>query len=133
MAGAVALGFVHQLVGAVNELRREPPRDEPPLRHPPEAQADDADVDTHRLHGEPLILGGPVVALDRFPESLGDGVGLVVLGQVGDEEAELVAAQARVQFPRFDAGPFLGKEVVGADLLPDEKIRDIRCKIGSVR
>ena len=48
----------------------------------PEPQADDADVDARRLHGEPAVLERPVVALHRLAEALGDGVGLVVLGEV---------------------------------------------------
>ena len=97
MAGALALGFVHQLVGALNQVRGEAARDEAALGDASEPQADDADVDAHRLHGEPAILERPVVALDRLAEALADRVRLMILGEVGNEEAELVAAEARVE------------------------------------
>ena len=65
-------GFVHQLVGALNQVRGEPPRDEAALGDASEPQADDADVDAHRLHGEPAVFERPVVALDRLAEALAD-------------------------------------------------------------
>ena len=61
---------------------RQPPRDEPAIGHAPEPEADDADVDAHRLHGEPPILERPVVALDRFAEPLGDRVRLRVFVEI---------------------------------------------------
>ena len=94
---ALALGFVHQLVGALNEVGGQAAGDEPPVGDAPEPQADDADVHAHRLHRQASILERPVVALDRLAKALADGVRLVTLGQVGDQEAELVAAEPRVQ------------------------------------
>src|SRR5262245_62532322 len=100
MARALALRFIHQLIGALNEVRGEAPRDEAALGNASEPEADDADVDVDGLHGEPAILERPIVARDRFAEALGDGVGLRALGEVRNHEAELVAAEARVQLLR---------------------------------
>ena len=63
LAGAFALGFVHQLVGACEQVVRELARDRPPLADRAEQQADDADVDVDRLVDQAGILGNPVVAL----------------------------------------------------------------------
>ena len=53
VARALALRFVHQFIGALNERRREPPRDESPFRHAAQPQADDPDVDANRLRLQP--------------------------------------------------------------------------------
>ena len=53
VAGALALGFVHQLVGALNEVGGQAPRDEAAVGDAPEPEADDADVHPHGLHREP--------------------------------------------------------------------------------
>ena len=87
----------------------------------PEPQADDADVDAHRLHRQPPIFERPVVAFDRLAEALADGVRLVVLGEVGNEEAELVAAEPRVEILRRAApSALLREQVVGPHLLAQQ-------------
>ena len=97
------------------------PRDEAPLGHASQPEADDADVDAHRLRREPAILERPVVALDGFAKALADGVRLVTFGEVGDEEAELVAAEARVQILVARAEAFLREQVVRAHLLAQQR------------
>src|SRR5215813_10196067 len=72
VVGALALGFVHQFVRALNELVRNAPRAPAPFGDAAEAQADHADVDAHRTCGEAMIFDRPVVALNGFAESLGD-------------------------------------------------------------
>src|SRR5262245_15129267 len=118
VACPLALGLVHQLVGALDEIRREAARDEAALGHAPEPQADDPDVDARRLHGQAAVLERPVEALDRRAEPLADRVRLVIVGEIRNEETELVAAKPRVEIlgPRA-AGPFLGDEIVRARLL----------------
>src|SRR5262249_44846050 len=88
MAGALALCFVHQLVGTLNQIGGETLRDEAPVDDAPQPEADDADVDANGLSREPTILERPVETLDRFAEPFGDRVRLRVLGEIGDEKAE---------------------------------------------
>ena len=49
LAGAFALGFVHQLVGACEQIVCELARDRAPLADGAQQQADDADVDVDGL------------------------------------------------------------------------------------
>ena len=68
-----ALGVVHQLVGALDQLGRELARHAAALGDGAEAQADDADVDPDRdCRASRAILAAPVVRLDRLLEALGD-------------------------------------------------------------
>ena len=97
MVRPLVLGFVHQLVGALNEVGREAAGDEPPVGDAPEPEADHADVHAHRLHGQPAIFERPVVALHRFAKAFAHGVRLVALGQIRDQEAELIAPEPGVK------------------------------------
>ena len=124
MAGALALRFVHQFVGPLNQVGGEPPCDESAIGDASEPEADYADVDADRLRGQTTVFEGPVVALDRFTEAFRDGVRLVIFGQIGNLKAEFVAAEARVQILRLrPAGPFLRQQVVGPDLFA-QQLRD---------
>ena len=113
----LALGLVHQLVRALNQIGRQPPRDEAPIGDAPEPEADDADVDANRLCGEPPILERPIVAFHRFAKAFADRVCLRALGDVRDEEAEFVAAEPRVQILCAFPGTLLRDQVVGPHLL----------------
>src|SRR6185295_17604542 len=97
VAGALAFGFVHQLVRALNQVRGEAARDEAAVGDASQPQADDADVDVHGLYGQPAVFERPVVALDRLAEALADRMRLMTLGEVWNEKAELVAAEAGVE------------------------------------
>ena len=97
VAGALALGFVHQLVGALNEVGRQAARDEAPLGDAAQPEADDADVDADRLRGEPPILERPVVALDRFAEALADRVRLEQSARSGIRKQNSSPPKPRVQ------------------------------------
>src|SRR6185436_5047637 len=103
--------------GALNQVGRESPGDEPAFGHAPQPQADNADVNAHRLRGEAAIFERPVEALDRFAKALADRVRLVALGEIGDEEAELVAAEARMQILAARPEAFLRQQVIRAHLL----------------
>ena len=116
MRGALALGAVHQRVGAVDQLRGELARDAAALGDRSELQADDADVDPDRPRREPAVVPRPVVGLDRFLEAVGDLEGLVAAWQIRDQEAEFVAAEAGVQVAPF-ARALERQEVLGADLV----------------
>ena len=91
-----------------------------PLADGAHEEAHDADVHLDRLHFEARILRRPVVPLDRVAEAFGDEPRDAVIGEVGDEEAELVAAEARVQVARAAAAGLLRDEVVGSDLLAED-------------
>ena len=116
VVGALALGAVHQRVGAVDQLRGELARHAAALGDRSELQADDADVDPHRAGGEAAIVARPVVRLDRLLEAIGNLERLVAAGQVRDQEAELVAAEPGVQVARL-AAALQRQEVLGADLI----------------
>ena len=64
--GPLALGLVHQRVGAVDQLGGELASDATSLRDGAEAQAYDADIDADRLGAESIVLVPPFVALDGF-------------------------------------------------------------------
>ena len=51
-----ALGFVHQCIGATDQLGCQGPGSAAPLGDRPHPQADDADVDAHGVVAEPLVL-----------------------------------------------------------------------------
>ena len=70
-----------------------------------------------------VILDRPVVALDRFAEALGDRVGLAMFGQIGNQEAEFVAAESRMQFARARSGRSWTSTSCDADLLA-QQLRD---------
>ena len=100
LRGALALGFVHQFVGAGEQVVRELARDVAAGADGPEPQADDADVDLDRLFNQPCILAAPVEAFDRLAEPLGDDPRVVRIVELGNQEAEFVAAKAGVQLLR---------------------------------
>ncbi|MGC4084268.1 MAG: hypothetical protein QM736_19705 [Vicinamibacterales bacterium] len=93
---AFTFGFVHQPIRALNQLARQAPRGDTTLGDTSEPQADDPDIDTHRLRLEPCILGGPREAFDSGSEALGHRIRLVRAGKIADEETELVAAETCV-------------------------------------
>src|SRR5687768_226403 len=62
-----------------------------------EMQAGDADVDVDRRPAKAGIDRRPVAAGNRLPESLGHGLRGGRLIEIREEEAELIAAEARVQ------------------------------------
>ncbi len=101
--GAAALRFVHQDVGALNQLSRELSCHATAVRDGPHAQADDADVDADGIVSEALVLAAPVVGGDRLTEPLGNLGRFDAAGELRDEETEFVAAEARVQVARFCA------------------------------
>ena len=92
----------------------------------PSQQADDADVHADRLRRETPILDGPVVAFDRLAEALGDGVRLVALGEIRNQEAEFVAAEPRVEILRRVRRPLLRDQVVGPHLFAQQAARRAR-------
>src|SRR5262249_27607049 len=103
------------------QLVRELPRDVPPLVHRPEHHADDADVHLDRLFDEPRVLDRPVEALDRLAEAFRDDPRGAEVVEIGNEEAELVAAKARVQLLRArEIVALLRNQVVGPDLLAQQ-------------
>src|SRR5262245_47459526 len=106
VVGALVLGLVHQAIGALNELRGEPPRDEAARGHTAEPEADDANIHGNRLGGQSAILRRPVEALDGFTESFPDRMRLLIFSEIRCEEAELVAAEACVQILGARAGQF---------------------------
>src|SRR4029079_9690037 len=61
----------------------------------------------------------PVVFLDRRLEAARDVGGLAAAGQVGDQEAELVSAAARVQVAPFRA-PLDRQKVLRSDLIRED-------------
>ena len=121
VACALALGFVHQLVRALNQVRGETARDEAAIGDASQPQADDADVDVHGLHGQPAVDKRPVVAFDRLAEALADGVRLMEAREIRNQKAELVAAEPRVQVGGPRAEPLLREEVVGPDLFAQQR------------
>src|SRR5258705_5141712 len=64
VARAPAFGLVHQFIRPLDQRRCQPVRDEAPLAQPSQPEADDADVDADRPHGE---AGGPRRPLPRLP------------------------------------------------------------------
>src|SRR5262249_32704646 len=113
VVGALAFGFVHQLVGALNEIAGKATRDEPAVGDASEPEAHHADVHPNWLPGEAPILKRPGVALHRFAKAFPDGVRLMTGGQVWREETELVAAEARVEVLRTRARrTFLRQQIV---------------------
>src|SRR5205085_1083673 len=84
-------------------------------------ETDHAHVDAHGLHGEPLVLLRPIEPLDRFAEAFADGVRLAVVGEVGNQEAELVAAEPRVEIRGPRPETLLRQEIVRAHLLAQQR------------
>ena len=121
VARALTFGAVHQLVSPLQQLARELAGDGPALRHGAHQEAHHADVDFHRLHLEARILRRPVVTFDRVAEPLGDEPGDAVVGKVWNQEAELVPAQTGVQVARPAPARLLRDEVVGPDLLTENR------------
>src|SRR4029079_6359693 len=113
--GLKPLGVVHQLVRAMNKLRGELSRHAAPLRYRPQAQADHPDVHADGTRRQAAIVARPVVRFDRPLEPLGDLDGFAAAGQIGNEEAELVPAEPRVQIAGFAA--LYGEEVLRPDLV----------------
>ena len=100
MARALALGLVHQPVGALNELGGQTSSDEASIGDASQPETDDTDVDTNGLSLETLVLERPVVTFDRLAKALADGVRLGTLGEVRNQKAEFVAAEASVKVLR---------------------------------
>ena len=86
------------------------------FRHRAEAQADDADVHADRFLRQARILLPPVVALDSGLEPAGNHRRFGAAGKVRNQEAELVAAEPRMQIPRA-AGALDGQEVLRTNLV----------------
>ena len=115
--GAASLGVIHQRVGAMDQLGGELARDAAALRHVARGAG--------RRHRRRRAPGGRasrrssrVQSCDptALLEAVGDLDRLGTAGQVGDQEAELVAAEARVQIARL-AGAFEREEILRADLV----------------
>jgi hypothetical protein len=123
VARPLPLGVIHEAIGALDQCAGKAAGDEATVGDAAEPETHDPDVDAYRLYREPVILGRPVVALDCLAEALGDRMGELALGQVGDEETELVAAEAGMQILGPAAEPLLGDEVVRAHLLAQD-LRD---------
>src|SRR5262249_10892868 len=62
-----------------------------------ELETDDANVDLDRFGREAAIFARPVVSLDRCLEAAGDFGGFGAARKIRDQEAELVAAEPRVE------------------------------------
>src|SRR5262245_935064 len=115
--GALVLRLVHQLVGAIEQFLCKLVRDGATLGDVAQHEADDADVDPHRLGDQPRIVAGPVMAFDRFAEAFGDHPRGAALVEIRNEEAEFVAPEPRVQvLTGADVNRLLRNEVVRADL-----------------
>ena len=97
LVGAPPLGVVHQRVGAVNQFRGELARDSAPLANAAQAQAHDPDIDAHRADDEPAIVACPVVLTDGGFEAVRNLNRFSTSGKIGNEEAELVAAEPCVK------------------------------------
>jgi len=113
----------HEVEARREGVRGEMARDEAALRDTAEPQADDADIDMDGLRFEPFVFRGPIVPLDGFAEPFSDRVRLRALGQIGNQKAELVAAEPRVQILRLRGAehrPFLREQVVGSHLLAEQ-------------
>src|SRR5882762_2088564 len=121
VVGPRALRLVHQLVGALEELLRQLSRDRATLGDIAQQQADDPHVDANGFLGQPRVVRLPVVALNRLAEAFGDDPRRAAVVEVGDEEAEFVAPEPRVQIlARAHVHGFLGDQVVGAHLLAQQ-------------
>src|SRR4051812_27811305 len=118
VAGAFAFGLVHQLVGPRQQFVRELSRYVTTLADVAEEHADDADVHLRWFLGQAMVLAHPVEPLDRLTKAFGNHPGVRVVIQVGDEETEFVAAEARVQFL-----PASRIHIVLRRLLCDEVVR----------
>src|SRR5687768_6791937 len=81
-----------------------------------EAQADDADIDAHRAFRQALLFARPVMPFHRRLEAVRDLDRFGAAGQVGNQKAELVAAESGVQVAR-SARALHRKKVFGADLI----------------
>src|SRR4029453_14304309 len=65
---------------------------------------------------ETAIVARPIVSLHRILEPVSDLERLRTTRQVGDEEAELITAEPRVEIAGF-AAPLDRQEVLGSDLV----------------
>src|SRR6185436_14792445 len=85
----LALGVVHQRVGAVDQFRCQLARDAAAFSDRSEVQAHDPDVDSYRTLRQARIVEGPVMPLDRRFKAAGNLDGLGAAREVGDQKAEL--------------------------------------------
>jgi hypothetical protein len=108
----VALGVVHQLIGAMDQLRRELSRDAAPFGDRTEVETHDADIDADRPRREPAIVAAPVVPFDRVLEAVGDLDRLGAPRKIGDQKAKFVAAESRVKIARVSASTFQREKVL---------------------
>jgi hypothetical protein len=96
--GALLFRLVHQLVGALEQLLRELPCAIGRRSATSLSMRQTMPTSTrHPVSGEPRIVAGPVVALDRFAEAFGDDPRGAALVEIGNEKAEFVAPEPRVQ------------------------------------
>ena len=97
------LGVVHQLIRAVDQFRGELARHAAASATGPRwRQTTPTSTRTGR-RGQPAIVPAPVVAFHRLLEAIGDFDGFGAARQIGNQEAEFVAAEPRVQIARIAA------------------------------
>src|SRR4029079_9594499 len=63
------------------------------------------------------IVAAPVVRFDRVLETVGDLDRLGATRKIGDQKAELVAAESRVKIARVGAAAFKGEKVFRTNLI----------------
>jgi hypothetical protein len=97
VVGLPALGVVHQLIGAVDQIRRELACDAAAIGNGAEAETDNADVDPHRICSQPPVIATPIVHFDRVFEPVGDFDRFGASGEIGNQKTEFVAAEPRMQ------------------------------------
>ena len=115
--GLAALGVVHQLIRAMDQFRRQLPRDAAPLRDWTEVKTHDADIDADRPRHQPPIVAAPVVSFDCALEAIGNFNCLCTTRQVRDQKTELVATEPGVKIASVSPSPFERKKVLGPDLI----------------
>ena len=113
-------GQVHGPIGPGQQVVRQLARHQAALLHRPELQAHDAHVHRHAAGRESIVLVRPVVAFNRRAEPLGNDPAVAGIGEIGDEEAELVAAESRVQLVALVRRPVLRHDVLRANLLAQQ-------------
>jgi hypothetical protein len=110
--GLAALRVVHQLIRAMDQFRRQLPRDAASLGDRAEMKTDDADIDADRSYREPPIVAAPVVRFDGVLEPIGDLDRLGATRKIRDQKAELVAAESSMQIARISASAFQREKVL---------------------
>src|SRR5205814_4808439 len=110
-------------VRPLHQIGRDATRHEAAVRDTAEPQADNSDVDMHRLHRKATLLDRPVEAFNRLAKPFTDGMGLAAFGKIGNQETEFVPAKPRVQIlrSRLAARAFLREEIVRSHLFAQQR------------